>query len=461
MIVDTRIKDILTKELAWHYKIVPLKNENNKIVFNVGENANLNHLKEELEVILGVDIDFEIVTENEIHKLLNINYRQSNKKPTSNKQKGILVDIINDAISIGSSDVHFEIYGEFARVRLRIDGVLIEKKRIEKEVYPEIVNRIKIQANLDISEKRLPQDGRTKIGGYDIRVSILPTHFGEKIVMRILGQDASNINIDDLGFEEKEKAIYLESIKKSNGIILISGPTGSGKTTTLYATLKVLNEVKRNILTIEDPVEYTLKGINQVQLNENVGLTFSSALRSFLRQDPDIIMLGEIRDKETAEMAIRASLTGHLVFSTLHTNSAWGTISRLMDMGIQSFLIAETLNISIAQRLVRKLCVQCKKESVIDMEDFPKNYKLPFPIKKHHIAIGCEKCHFTGYKGRRAIYEMIPIEKDIIDIIKKKKKNISEYLKENDIKTLADKAFKLLENGETSLKEIYPLLITN
>lgn len=462
MIVKTELKDIITKELAWHYKIVPFKKNATKIVFNIGNTTDTSKIKEELEVILGNNIEFITIDNSKIDKLLNVNYRQSSdNKLISQDKKDALTNIINEAISIGSSDVHFEIYDDYARIRLRIDGVLIEKKRINKKDYPEIVNRIKIHANLDISEKRLPQDGRTKIAGYDIRVSILPTHFGEKIVMRILGQDASNINIDDLGFGEKEKELYLEAIKKSNGIILISGPTGSGKTTTLYATLKVLNEIKRNILTIEDPVEYTLKGINQVQLNEDVGLTFSSALRSFLRQDPDIIMLGEIRDSETAEMAIRASLTGHLVFSTLHTNSAWGTISRLIDMGIPPFLLAETLNISIAQRLVRKLCVTCKKENDLDTNDLPKKYKVPNPIKTHHVAVGCEKCHYTGYKGRRAIYELIPIENNMIDIIKDKEKNINDYLVKNDIKTLSHKAFKLLENGETSLNEIYPLLITN
>lgn len=462
MIIETGLKDIITKELAWQYKIVPFKRKGDVVIFCIDKNADSNTIKDEIEVILGVAIGFEMISEQEINKLLNVNYRLSkNDKTSTNVKKDLLTNIITEAINIGSSDVHFEIYDDFARIRLRIDGVLIEKKQISKEEYPEIVNRIKIHANLDISEKRLPQDGRTKIAEYDIRVSVLPTHFGEKIVMRILGQDASNINLADLGFEINEKEVYLEAIKKSNGIVLISGPTGSGKTTTLYATLKILNEIKRNILTIEDPVEYTLKGVNQVQLNDSIGLSFSSALRSFLRQDPDVIMLGEIRDSETAEMAIRASLTGHLVFSTLHTNSAWGTISRLIDMGVPSFLIAETLNISIAQRLVRKLCVSCKKETEIDLKDFPKSYKLPNQIKKHHIAIGCEQCHYTGFKGRRAIYELLPISKDIIDIIKDNKTDIIEYLKENKIQTLSHKAFQLLEKGETSLNEIYPLLITN
>lgn len=461
MVLETNIKNSITKEFAWHYKVIPLKKEEDNMLFHIAKDDTNEKTKEELAIILGCTISFDFIDKHEIHKLLNINYRLANKQQKIDKEHDLLVNIISEAIAIGSSDVHFEIFEDSARVRLRIDGVLIEKNNLKKETYQELVNRIKIHANLDISEKRLPQDGRTKIANYDIRVSILPTHFGEKIVMRILGQDTSNINLDDLGFEQQEKTQYLEAIKRSNGIILISGPTGSGKTTTLYATLKKLNEIKRNILTIEDPIEYTLKGINQVQLNEAIGLNFSSALRSFLRQDPDIIMLGEIRDNETAEMAIRASLTGHLVLSTLHTNSAWGTISRLIDMGVPSFLIAETLNISIAQRLVRKLCTHCKKESDINLNDFPHNYKLPQKMEKHYIAIGCDQCHFTGYKGRRAIYEMIPINNEIVTIIKNKEQNIDNYFKENKIEVLADKAFNLLKKGETSLNEIYSLLITS
>src|SRR5690606_10978304 len=221
-----------------------------------------------------------------------------------------------------------------------------------------------------------PQDGRITNGTFDIRVSVLPTLFGEKIVLRLLSQDASNLDLEDLGMDKQSKVLYTQAIQKPNGLVLISGPTGSGKTTTLYASLRLLNDNKRNILTVEDPIEYTLKGINQVQLKEDIGLSFSAALRSFLRQDPDIIMLGEIRDSETALMAIRASLTGHLVLSTIHTNSALGTISRLLDMGIPSYLIAETLNISVAQRLLRCLCSHCKVEVPFEERNFPENYKL-------------------------------------------------------------------------------------
>ncbi|MBL7897321.1 MAG: type II/IV secretion system protein, partial [Crocinitomicaceae bacterium] len=368
-----------------------------------------------------------------------------------------LIRIIHEARAIGSSDIHIEIYEDIARVRIRIDGHLVEKYSLDKEEYPEVVNKVKIKSNLDITEKRLPQDGRLHFEEFDVRVSILPTLYGEKIVLRILSRDASQVDILNLGFEKKELEDYLEGIKRPNGIVLISGPTGSGKTTTLYATLKILNEEKRNIVTVEDPIEYTLKGINQVQLKENIGLTFTSALRSFLRQDPDIIMLGEIRDGETAQMAIRAALTGHLVLSTIHTNSAWGTISRLIDMGVPSYLLAGTINTSVAQRLVRILCNNCKKENPLSADLLPKEFRN-FGITKHHLPVGCESCHFTGYKGRKAIYEVISLDNELKEMIKDGKLKADDQLKEKQIEKINDKAFQMLVNGVTSLDEVYSLL---
>ncbi|MEN8139515.1 MAG: GspE/PulE family protein, partial [Bacteroidota bacterium] len=251
---------------------------------------------------------------------------------------------------------------------------------------------------------------------------------------------------------------YKESIKNPNGIILISGPTGSGKTTTLYATLKLLNNDDANILTIEDPIEYTLEGINQVQLKENIGLDFAKSLKTFLRQDPDIIMVGEIRDVATANMAIRASLTGHLVLSTIHTNSAWATISRLIDMGVPAFLIAATLKVSIAQRLVRKLCDHCKKEEEIDQKILPENISLSGEITKHYKAVGCQKCYHTGYSGRKAIYEIIPITKELVENIKQNELEIDTYLEENKIATLKINAIELIRKGITSIDEVYSIL---
>ena len=242
------------------------------------------------------------------------------------------------------------------------------------------------------------------------------------------------------------------------GIVLISGPTGSGKTTTLYGTLKHLNKEKTNILTIEDPVEYTLEGINQVQLKESIGLTFAAGLRTFLRQDPDVIMVGEIRDTETARMAMRAALTGHLVLSTIHTNSAWGTVSRLIDMGIEPFLVASTLNTTVAQRLIRLLCPHCKAETAFDTKLYPKQFKPYHKVDRHFIPTGCEQCHYTGFKGRKAVYEVIPIDQELAFEIKNGNMYIQNLLQERGIQTLAENAFRLFSEGLTAIEEIYPLL---
>lgn len=456
------IQHVVSNDLANQYRIIPKSVHENTIEVYVDHSSNKEDAKEELELFLGKNIIFHSTESSEIEKALSIYYRKervqlSNK--SLNVDKGdFLENLLAEAKSLKCSDIHFEVYENSSRIRFRIDGQLIERYKIEQENYLELVNKVKIKAKLNITEKRLPQDGRITNDSFDIRVSILPTLFGEKIVMRLLGQDASNIDLSTLGLQKEELEKYLEAVKKPNGIILISGPTGSGKTTTLYATLRLLNDSRRNIVTVEDPIEYTLKGINQVQLKEDIGLTFASALKSFLRQDPDVIMLGEIRDSETALMAIRASLTGHLVLSTIHTNSAIGTISRLIDMGVPSYLIAETLNLSVAQRLVRKLCDSCKKETASDPKDFPLNFKFPYEIKSYYKPVGCNKCFHTGYKGRTAIYEILNIDHMIAESIKNN--TITKlYSNDGNYKSLPEKAFEILASGETSLEEIYSILI--
>lgn len=459
--IPVDLQQLINAEMAQHYEVIPCAHDAAMIRFYV-KNTFHETAADELEMLLGKSVQWEVVQDNVLDKALAMYYRQKDYEVQDTRvnleNDNFLEKLIFEAKSISSSDIHFEVYEEEARVRLRIDGLLIEKYRIEKENYLELVNKVKIKSNLDITEKRLPQDGRINYEDFDIRVSILPTLHGEKIVMRILGKDASSIDLDQLGFEKEEKEIYLEGVKNTNGIVLISGPTGSGKTTTLYATLKLLNNIKSNIVTVEDPIEYTLKGINQVQLKESIGLTFTSALRSFLRQDPDIIMLGEIRDAETAKMAIRASLTGHLVLSTIHTNSALGTVSRLVDMGVPAFLIAETLNVSVAQRLVRRLCPSCKQEQEFNKDNLPRNYKVPFEITTHSIPVGCDSCHYTGYKGRRAIYEVVPVDHQLAIRIKKDAQNLEHEGVEN-IEKLSTKAYKLMASGETSLEEVYAILI--
>ena len=461
--ISVELLQLINADLAHHYGIIPKEKQVDSLTFYIDKQKWTPEIGDELELYLGSTIIFDKISSDRLNKALFVYYRkklsdENSINTVSSVGNNFLENLIFEAKSIGSSDIHFEVFEEEARARLRIDGVLIEKYKIPRDNYLELINKIKIEANLDITEKRLPQDGRINYEDFDIRVSILPTLHGEKVVMRLLGKDASNIDLEDLGLEKEEKQIYLEAVKKSNGIVLISGPTGSGKTTTLYATLKLLNDIKRNIVTVEDPIEYTLEGINQVQLKEDIGLTFATALRSFLRQDPDIIMLGEIRDAETAKMAIRASLTGHLVLSTIHTNSALGTISRLVDMGVPAFYIAETLNVSVAQRLVRKLCPNCKKETSLNINDLPRNYKMPRPLNTCYEASGCQECYYTGYKGRRAIYEIVSVTDELINAIKKDSRQLEKEF-EFQYENLANKAFQLLETGETSLEEIYSLLI--
>ena len=462
--IETHLLQLISPEQAYDYQIIPYKIGEKSLLFKTTSN-DISNLKQELEIVLGKQVELIHETEENLQQFLTVNYRKNNTliSEALHFSEDFLLKIIIEAKNNGSSDIHFEVFEHKSRVRFRIDGKLIEKYVIPLTEYPIIVNRIKIIAGMDISEKRLPQDGRititTEVSDFDIRVSALPTLFGEKIVLRLLSKDTTNIKLDVLGFSKEELKLYKESIKKPHGIILISGPTGSGKTTTLYATLKEINNDNTNILTIEDPIEYTLEGVNQVQLKETIGLSFASTLRTFLRQDPDVIMVGEIRDVETANMAIRAALTGHLVLSTIHTNSAWATITRLLDMGIPAFLVASTLNISIAQRLVRKLCNHCKKEEPIAVELFPKNTILPKNLIKHSISVGCSECYYTGYSGRKAIYEIIPIDNFLTNQIKSNGLDIEIYLLEKKIATLKTKAFELIQLGETSIEEVYSLLI--
>ena len=453
----------ITAEQAFHYRIVPFDHKGTELILKTDNDA-LENLLSELKIVLGIPIDLVQCKQEELQGLLHANYRRNTSAATNDLHytADFLENILLNAKNIGSSDIHFEPYKKRCRVRFRLDGKLIEQFSIPSAEYPTIINKIKIRADLDIAEKRLPQDGRITIqtngDEFDIRVSSLPTLHGEKLVLRILSKDAEDLRLDTLGFNDKELAQFKEAVRNPNGVMLISGPTGSGKTTTLYATLKHLNNDQTNILTVEDPIEYTLEGINQVQLKENIGLDFASTLRTFLRQDPDVIMVGEIRDVKTANMAIRAALTGHLVLSTIHTNSAWATISRLIDMGVPSFLIASTLNLSVAQRLVRKLCDTCKLEVSLGASDLPPNFKPPKGFTSHFKAVGCNSCHHTGYLGRKAIYEIVPITQALQTAIKNNQLHIDEYLVEHRIDTLKTNAIQLIKEGITSIDEVYSLL---
>ena len=461
--IATELQQLISAEQAYHYRIIPSHRHNGTLGFKTDVTTK-ESLRKELQIILGKDIVLVAETTANIQQYLAVNYRQqqASEHTQLSDSTDLLLNIIHEAKALGSSDIHFEVFESLRCVRFRIDGKLLERYIISEVEYPKIINQLKVKAGLDIAEKRLPQDGRINIATpseeYDIRVSSLPTLYGEKLVLRLLSKDATNIQLERLGFTPDELKRYLNSIKSQHGIVLISGPTGSGKTTTLYATLKLLNTKATNIVTIEDPIEYTLEGVNQVQLKENIGLDFTKALRTFLRQDPDIIMVGEIRDVDTANMAIRASLTGHLVLSTIHTNSAWATISRLIDMGIPPFLIASTLKVSVAQRLVRLLCSCCKTTARVTDDTFPQELAVTSKPSTHFLAVGCEKCYHTGYTGRKAIYEILPITKELTRLIKDNVLEIDSYFKEKGMATLQMNALQLVIDGETSVEEVYPLL---
>lgn len=458
----------ITSRQANHYRVVPVEEDNQNLTLLTDQLSLLLNSKEEIELVIGKSIILKETDSESFTLLLQKNYPTGNIDEREQvtyyhgESDAFLHHLIEDARKLKSSDIHIEAYEGTCRLRLRIDGQLLLRYLLHKSQYPSLINKIKILASLDIAEKRLPQDGRIMFSAegkqIDIRVSCLPTLYGEKIVLRLLSKDTTDIDINTLGISPSDLENYLEGIARPNGMLLISGPTGSGKTTTLYASLKLLNKETRNILTVEDPIEYTLDGINQVQLKESIGLTFSTALKTFLRQDPDIIMLGEIRDADTAAMAIRAALTGHLVLSTIHTNSAWGIVSRLIDMGIPPFLIANTLNTAVAQRLVRLLCPDCKREELINRNKIPKNTTLPENISHHFVATGCRKCFNTGYRGRRAIYEVIPICSILAEKIRQKEPLITAILKEKKIKSLSENAMAVFLSGDTSMDEIIPIL---
>ena len=380
----------------------------------------------------------------------------------TSEESAPIIKLVNSlfyqAVKKHASDIHIETHEDRGVVRYRIDGVLVKHIELDKNIVGLVISRIKVISNLDISEKRVPQDGRTqvKIAGksLDIRVSVLPTYHGERVVMRILMESADIPTLEELGFEEGMTEHFKMLLKHSHGMILVTGPTGSGKSTTLHSFLQIVASPEKNVITIEDPVEYKADNINQIQVNPKTGLTFASGLRSILRQDPDIVMVGEIRDKETAEIAIQAALTGHLMLSTLHTNNTTAAITRLIDMGIEEFLISSSLLGVLAQRLVRKLCPYCKEPSTIPKE-IAEEFDLPkdAPIFKEN---GCKKCNFTGYIGRQAVGELFLMDDDVKAMLKKGLSDfeIREAMQRKGMRLISDKLKDLLLDGTTSLNEV-------
>jgi type IV pilus assembly protein PilB len=378
--------------------------------------------------------------------------------------------IFTDAIRKRASDIHIEPYEKIFRVRFRIDGVLHDILHPPLSLKAAVASRIKVMASLDIAERRLPQDGRIRLkmgkeDAIDVRVSVLPTLFGEKVVLRLL--DKSNLQVDmtKLGFEERALKDFKDAIYKPHGMVLVTGPTGSGKTTTLYSALTELNTITTNISTAEDPVEFNIFGINQVQINEDIGLTFAAALRAFLRQDPDIIMVGEIRDLETAEIAIKAALTGHLVLSTLHTNDAPSTINRLLNMGVERFLVASATNLILAQRLARVICPHCKEDAKVEPQVLIDLGVPPDEVElyKCQEGRGCQDCGYTGYRGRVALYEVMPMTEELRSLVlaNAPTAEIKRAAMHSGMKTLRQSGLTKVRQGITTVAEVLRVTIAD
>ena len=500
--VDDKVISIFSKENCEKYCVIPVAKVDNILVVASADptnnvlKENLGHLaRGEVKLVLADEyqikdsIEFYYVT-NKLYSSLLTKYEtealkeEEDKKEDTleiidddyedNKKLSTVIKFVNllllDSMKKGASDIHIEPFENDFRIRFRIDGVLREIIKPEKAIAPSLINRIKVISNLAIEEKRKPQDGRIKVGLkngqiLEFRVSILPTQFGEKAVLRLLKTDGFDLSLNDLGFEAHQLTKFRKAIYQPHGIVLLTGPTGSGKTTTIYSALNELNKPEVNISTVEDPVEINLKGINQVQVNKKVDLDFATALRSFLRQDPDIMMLGEIRDVETAEIAIKAALTGHLVISTIHTNDAPSTVTRLLDMGIKSFLVASSVNIVVAQRLVKKVCPHCAKIKRVPDQTLLDLGLTEQEVKNAQImeGDGCHGCNNTGYLGRVAIYEVFSISDMIRDAIfaGKTQNELKKMAVSEGMQTLRRSSLNRLIEGVTTIKEVMKVCYTD
>lgn len=475
--VDSALKTIITEKLARQHRAIPLWKRGNSLCLAISDPSNQQVVRD-IQFNSGIPIDVILVEDDKLSSLLDrffddegssqVSTKALTKSTDGNEEKEdeSIVNFVNqillNAIRTGASDLHFEPYEKSYRIRFRTDGILQIKSRPPIELATRISARLKVMSNMDISERRRPQDGRIKLKvserkSIDFRVNTCPTLWGEKIVLRILDSSSAQLGIDMLGYEPSQKALYLEALSHPQGMILVTGPTGSGKTVSLYTGLNILNTPDINISTAEDPVEINLEGINQVNVNPKQGMDFSSALRAFLRQDPDVIMVGEIRDLETAEIAIKAAQTGHMVMSTLHTNSAPETLTRLMNMGVAAFNLATSVNLIIAQRLARRLCPDCKEEVEIPKETL---IKEGFPADKIgsfsvYAPKGCDHCN-NGYKGRVGIYEVVKITPALQRIIMAEGNSIeiAEEAKKEGFADLRTSGLKKVMDGLTSLEEV-------
>jgi len=485
-LIDPKIVELVPEVLARKYELIPVLKIGNRLTCAMADPWNIFAL-DEIRMKTGLIIEPAVATESEIKKAMNQYYGAKGTVEDliksmdegklgikeagfdAKKLKGIVEEpvviklvnlIIMKAVQERASDIHIEPEEEVLKTRFRVDGMLHESSSPPKYLQSAVISRIKIMANLDIAERRKPQDGRFSLKaegrGIDVRVSCMPTIYGENVVLRLLDASSALLGLDQLGFSKAILNEYNKLITRAYGIILVTGPTGSGKTTTLYASLDKINTREKNIVTIEDPVEYKLPGIRQIQVDTNVGLTFANGLRSILRQDPDIIMVGEIRDLETAEIAIQAALTGHLVYSTLHTNDATSAVTRMIDMGVEPFLVSSSIVGILAQRLVRKICEGCK-EKYEPTEEMLKDIGLS---KKQSVAFyrgkGCPKCMNTGYKGRISIYElMLPDDKIRNAIVAKSQADeIRKLARSTGMITLMEDGVEKVKAGITTVEEV-------
>ncbi len=475
--IDRKTISVLPSHIALSHKIAPLKHEIDKLYICTDDPLNF-LAKKNLEEIIGLQIEMELALTNDLDKALEELYASKKKTDVdlAKMSEGIkgakgtedapiikLVNtIINEAIKRRTSDIHIEPLENKFRLRYRIDGVLHEVSGPPKRLQGSVLSRVKIMAGMDIAEKRMPQDGRIKAKvdkkEIDLRVSSLPGIHGESIVMRILDKSSFMVGIEDLGFIPAQRKAIETLIKLPNGMLLVTGPTGSGKTTTLYAILSHINQKERKVITIEDPVEYQLDGVNQVQVKPQIGLSFAAGLRSMLRQAPDIIMVGEIRDLETAEIAIQSALTGHLIFSTLHTNDAPSAVTRLADMGVKPYLVASTVQGVLAQRLVRTVCPSCRKPYKPSEEEIVALSLDPIKDKELELyrGTGCSACGDTGYKGRLGIFEVLTLTDEIRELILNNGSNSEIYKKarESGMRTLKEDGIEKVKRGYTTIEEV-------
>ncbi|MCX8045134.1 MAG: type IV-A pilus assembly ATPase PilB [Desulfobacterota bacterium] len=491
--IDPAVLKLIPVEVAKKYSVMPVALKNSTILVAMVDPTNIFAI-DDIKFLTGYRVEPMIASENAVTTAIDTYYQTTTaglesllssfdtegveyidaedevdvKSLAQESQDAPVIKLVNailaDAVEKRASDIHIEPYEKVFRIRFRIDGSLYEVMKPPIKMKNAIVSRIKIMSRLDIAERRLPQDGRIKLKmakgkEMDFRVSVLPTLFGEKVVLRLL--DKSNLQLDmtKLGFDPQQLRDFQDAIHRPYGMVLVTGPTGSGKTTTLYSALAELNKTTENISTAEDPVEFNLEGINQVQIHEEIGLTFAAALRSFLRQDPDIILVGEIRDFETAEIAIKAALTGHLVLSTLHTNDAPSTVNRLLNMGVEPFLVSSSINLILAQRLARKICPDCKEpRSQVPEELLEKLGPVPegFHTATLYKGAGCDSCNGTGYRGRIALYEVMPMTETIKELVLQGASaiDIKREAMRAGMKTLRQSGIARMIEGITTLEEV-------